>query len=90
LYVLSANRLIGIILREVENRKLGRAGKIALYIVGILVLLGGLMFFIGAGMLPVFFAGPYMILGFMIIVAGCLLMYAGHRVGQRKYKQIER
>lgn len=63
---------------------MGTVVKILAYIVGIIILLFGLMIFVFALESPVLFAGQYLIFAFMVIAAGGIIMYGGHRSGRKK------
>jgi hypothetical protein len=63
---------------------MGTATKVIGYFFGILIILGGLIFFAFGLDQPVFFAGQYLIMGIIIMIFGFVIIYLGHRSGIKK------
>jgi len=63
---------------------MGTATKVVGYIFGIIILLGGLLFFAFGMSQPIIWAGQYMIMGILVMIFGFVIMYLGHRSGRKK------
>jgi len=69
---------------------MGTATKVLGYFFGILIFLGGLLFFVFGLNQPTLFAGQYLIIGIIIMIFGFAIMYLGHRSGRKqKTERIE-
>lgn len=60
------------------------AGGVALFIVGSILFLIGLIMLIGSTQLPALYAGQYLIFSGLIMVGGIVLCVLGYRTGRNK------
>src|SRR6476469_8943679 len=60
------------------------AGGVALFIIGFILFLVGLVMLVGSTQLPALYAGQYLIFSGLIIVGGIVLCVLGYRTGRNK------
>jgi hypothetical protein len=70
--------------REVIEREESVVNAIAVSIIGIIALLGGIAITLWSLSMPMIIAGQYMILGLFVMVIGGLIMYGGKRLIKKK------
>jgi hypothetical protein len=58
---------------------LGQAKKIISWAIGIIIAIFGFMVLGASFMMPILFAGQYMIISFILIIAAVVLIYLGNR-----------
>jgi len=67
---------------------MGRASQIIGYIVGFIVTIIGIVLLGASLSLPMLFAGPYLIIAFMIFIFGIIIIGLGHRSRPTKEKKM--
>lgn len=63
---------------------MGTATKVIGIVFGIIIILFGLMIFGGSMMMPVLFAGQYIMLALIVIIVGAVVIWLGVRSGRRR------
>ncbi len=63
---------------------MGTATKVIGIVFGIIIILFGLMIFGGSMMMPVLFAGQYIMLALIVIIVGTVVIWLGVRSGKRR------